>query len=366
MFSFKPAGSLSIMTQEWQVPDGRIADYEYTQPRAYAASEQPAGQIATLTLTMADGKRIFAGWWIRGASEVLALMFAVAGLSAQTGTASPQNSEMQNADELVKAVVRNEVAAASGPGEKHLFTSFKKNPKGTQTHIYVETNDAMAGMLVALNGAPLTQAQLQTEDGHLQWLENNPDQLRRKRAREKDDSDRSLRIVRALPYAFHFEYAGVEEGKPGLGAAGDELVKLKFTPNPGYQPPSREEQVLTGMRGYLLVDMRAQRLAKIDGELFRDVEFGWGILGHLDKGGHFLVCQGDVGENSWEITQMNLQITGKILLIKSLSMISSEILSDFQRVPENLSFAQGVQLLKAEQEKYARNEHGHETAQSKP
>ena len=296
-------------------------------------------------------------------------MFAVAAVNAQTATDSaqnaPQNLPAQSADELVKAVVRNEVAAATGPGQKHLFTSFKKNPKGTQTHIYVETNDAMAGILIALNGSPLTQAQLSAEDGHLQWLENNPEQLRKKRAREKEDSDRSLRIVRALPYAFHYQYAGAEEGKAGLGAPGDELVKLTFSPNPRYQPPSREEQVLAGMRGYLLVDKRALRLAKIDGELFRDVEFGWGILGRLDKGGHFLVCQGDVGENSWEITQMNLNITGKILLFKPISMVSNEILSDFQRVPDDISFAQGVQLLKAEQEKYARNEHAHETAQTK-
>jgi hypothetical protein len=316
---------------------------------------------------MDEREQIYPKRCIRAALGLLVLTFVVGALNGQTVANPPQNApenaQTQSADDLVKAVVRNEVAAANGPGQKHLFTSFKKNPKGTQTHIYVETKDAMAGMLIALNGSPLTQAQLQTEDGHLQWLENNPDQLRKKHAREKEDSDRSLRIVRALPYAFHYEYAGEEEGKAGLGAPGDELVKLTFSPNPSYQPPSREQQVLTGMRGYLLVDKRALRLAKIDGELFRDVEFGWGILGRLDKGGHFLVCQADVGENSWEITQMNLNITGKILLFKPISMVSNEILSDFQRVPEDLSFAQGVQLLKAEQEKYARNEHT--TAQNK-
>jgi len=295
---------------------------------------------------------------IRTASGALALTLALCTLNAQTA-ANPA----QSADELVKAVVQNEVAANNGPSQKHMFTSFKKSPKGTQTHLYVETKDAMVGVLIALNGSPLTPAQMQTEDGHLEWLENNPDQLRKKQAREREDTERSLRIVKALPYAFHYEYAGEEEGTATLGSAGAKLVKLKFTPNPGYQPPSREEQVLTGMRGYLLVDPQARRLAKIDGELFKDVEFGWGILGRLDKGGRFLVCQADVGEGAWEITQMNLNITGRILLFKSISLVSDEILSDFRRVPENLSFAQGVQLLRAEQGKYAGNKG--ETAQSK-
>jgi len=120
------------------------------------------------------------------------------------------------------------------------------------------------------------------------------------------------------------------------------------------------------MQGYLLVDAQAKRLAEIDGMLFKDVEFGWGILGHLDKGGHFLVCQADVGEGAWDITQMKLQITGKILLFKSISLMSEDVLSDFRRVPESLTFAQAVQLLKAEQEKYARNAESPEKVQSKP
>ena len=48
---------------------------------------------------------------------------------------------------------------------------------------------------------------------------------------------------------------------------------------------------------------------------------------------------------------MDLNITGKILLFKSLSMISDEVLSDFRKMPENLTFAQGVQMLKTAQEK---------------
>ncbi len=62
---------------------------------------------------------------------------------------------------------------------------------------------------------------------------------------------------------------------------------------------------------------------------------------------------------------MNLQITGKILLFKSLSMISDEKLSDFHPVPDDLTFAKGVDLLRNEQEKLAHNHESEATAAKK-
>lgn len=259
------------------------------------------------------------------------------------------------ADEFVRRAVANEVAA-NNETIKHMFRSDKQTPKGLQTRLYVETNDAMAGMLISVNGHPLTPQQEQAEKDHLNWLVNNPDQLRKKRTREKEDADRSLRIVRALPDAFHYEYDGMVNPERGMGA-GAPLVRVRFTPNSSYSPPSRVEQVLTGMKGYLLIDSSARRIARIDGTLFRDVTFGWGIFGRLDKGGSFVVRQADEGNGSWEITEMRLNITGTILLFKSLSMVSDEVLTDFQRVPDNLPFVQGVKLLEAEQEKLALASH---------
>jgi hypothetical protein len=298
-----------------------------------------------------------ASWW-QSAWTVVAFLAFLTPAAAQTSlpqTSLPQTSLPQESPQaLVKAAIANEVAANNSPA-KHMFRSRKQTPKGTLTRLYVETSDAMAGMLVALNDQPLTPAQEQTEEGHLAWLENNPEQLRKKQAREKDDTERTLRIVKALPEAFRYEYAGTENSSPGLGRVGDQLVRLKFTPNPNYVPPSRVEDALAGMEGYLLIDAQAKRLALIDGTLYRDVTFGWGLVGRLDKGGRFFVKQADVGDGTWDITEMKLDIKGKIFLVKSLSMVSDEVLSDFQRVPDNLTFAKGVEMLKAEQEKTTQN-----------
>jgi hypothetical protein len=256
--------------------------------------------------------------------------------------------------DLVRQIVAHEIAANKGDG-RHMFRSRKQTPKGSQTHLYVETNEALAGMLVAVNDQPISAEQRQQEEGHLAWLINNPDQLRKKQAREKEDAERTLRVVKALPDAFRYEYTALESGDSELGKPGDQMIRLKFIPNPAYSPPSRVEQVLAGMQGYVIIDGTARRLARIDGTLFRDVSFGWGIVGRLDKGGRFRVQQADVGDGSWEITGISLKMTGKILMFKGLNIVSDETFSDFQRVPANLTFAKGVDLLKSEEQKIAHN-----------
>ncbi len=274
------------------------------------------------------------------------ILLTVVSPRAEAQGASPSPAAMPPG-ELVRLAVANEAAAADTSTVNHMFLSRRQTPKGSQTRLYVETDDAIAAMLIADNDRPLTPQQEQGESNHLKWLMANPDQLRKKHAREKEDADRTLRIVKALPDAFRYRYASAEN------SAGPQLVRVDFVPNPSYSPPTHVEQVLTGMRGYLLIDTVARRLARIDGTLFKDVSFGWGIFGRLDKGGHFLVTQADLGDGSWDITEMKLDISGRILLFKSLSMVSDEVFSDFRRVPDRLTFAQGVEMLKTEQAKRA-------------
>lgn len=282
---------------------------------------------------------------------VLVAMFAI--VSGRATILAQQPSEAPV--ELVRKTVQSEVAA-SNSDLRVMFMDRKETPRGSQTKLMVETRDGMAGMVVAINDKPLPPEQRQAEEARLAGLANNREQLEKKRKIEKEDAERVTRIMKALPDAFLYDPDGTERGNQNVGKPGEELVRLKFRPNPKYTPPSHVEQVLTGMQGYLLIDAGQHRIAKIDGTLMKEVGFGWGILGHLDQGGHFLVEQAEVIPGVWEITRMSLSLTGRVLLFKSLNIKSDEVFNNFLAAPANLSFAQGVELLKKHEAELAESQ----------
>jgi hypothetical protein len=285
--------------------------------------------------------------YLRVVIEILSIVIARPAVFAQQPAETPVD--------LVRRTVQNEVTA-SNSDMKVMFRDRKETPRGSQTKLMVETREGMAGMVIAYNDKPLNPEQRQAEEARVAGLASNREQLEKKRKIEKEDAERVTRIMKALPDAFLYAPDGTEEGNHEVGKAGAELVRLKFRPNPKYSPPSHVEQVLTGMQGDLLIDPGQHRIAKIDGTLIREVGFGWGILGHLDQGGHFLVEQGEVIPGAWEVTRMSLTFTGRVLLFKSLNIKSDEVFSNFRAAPANMSFAQGVELLKKQEAELVDNQ----------
>ncbi len=257
--------------------------------------------------------------------------------------------------ELVRLAVANEIKN-DNQSTKYMFQQRKVTPGGSQTKLMVQTRDAMVGMVVANNDQSLDQEQRRAEYGRIERFLSRPDELERKRKQELESAERVNRILKAMPDAFLYEYDGTESGRPGVGKPGDLLLRLKFRPDPSYDPPTHVEQVLVGMQGVVLIDARKQHIARIDGRLFKEVGFGWGILGHLDQGGHFQVDQADISDDSWAISRMDLAFTGKVLLFKNINIKSTETYSDFRPVPADLTFAQGIQLLKKQQAALAQNQ----------
>lgn len=277
------------------------------------------------------------------ASTAVVAILLAASFAQQTPPASNGSSASQHPPINVADLVRRAVANETKAGDDDVSLMFRvrrQTPKGVQTRQYVETADGTAGMLVAMNDQPLTPAQRQQEFARLEQLQRNPAELRKKKKQQKEDSDRVTRMVQTLPDAFTYQYEGKQE------VNGLEMVRLRFEPNPDFDPPTREQQVFTGMEGFLLIEPQQARIARIDGTLFKDVGFGWGILGHLDRGGRFVVVQGPVANGYWTTTHMQLSFTGKALFFKSINIQETEDSSDFRRVPGHMTFAQGVELLK--------------------
>lgn len=272
---------------------------------------------------------------------------------ASASVLAAQDTKPVDPAALIRSVVANEIASAQNSSVKLMFRSRRITQKGVQNRIYADANEAVASMAIGQSDQPLTPQQERGELDQLAQLANNPDRLHRKHEREKQELDHTLRILKALPDAFCYQYAGTEPGDSALGKSGARLVRLNFKPNPSYSPPSSVEQVLTGMEGTILIDPDARRLALIDGRLVKEVNFGWGIFGRLNSGGTFRVQQADAGGGTWAVTQMTLKLTGKILLLKTLNIVSEETFEGFERLPDNLPFAKAVELLEGQQLKLA-------------
>ena len=240
------------------------------------------------------------------------------------------------ARELVRKVVANELKQEETDRAHYMFKLKKVTPKGTRVQEIVQTDGGNVAQTLSLNGQPIDVQQRQAEEQKVQKLLNDPAEQRKRLKEEKEDENRAQIMIRALPNAFFYQEIGRT----------NDVVKLRFRPDPNYQPQSHEESVYTGMAGELWLNLPQQRLRKIDAHLFHDVDFGWGILGRLYKGGSFMVQQERVDGTHWDTTAMNLDLTGKALLFKSIVYKEQEYESDFRRLPDHLTLAQGVEMLK--------------------
>jgi hypothetical protein len=267
-----------------------------------------------------------------------AMSFSSAAFASREADAD-QVSEFQpntQVRDLVRKVVANELKQEEVDKSRYMFKLKKVTPKGTRIQQIVQTNQGSIARTLLLDGKPPADDMRQAEEQKIQKLIGDADEQKRRQKREKEDEYRAQIMVRALPNAFFYQE---------IGRDGDTL-KLRFRPDPNYQPQSREESIYTGMAGELWLNLPQQRLRKIDAHLFHDVDFGWGILGRLYKGGSFMVEQEQVDGNHWDTTVLKLDLRGKALLFKSLVYDEQEFESDFRRLPDHISLSEGADILK--------------------
>jgi hypothetical protein len=228
---------------------------------------------------------------------------------------------------------------ATKPGRSFSYRQHKVDPKGSTVKEIVETKDGDVARLIEKDGKPLAPEEEQAEIDRLNNLLAHPEIQEHRHKKEQEDGARGDEMVRMLPDAFLYTFDGMVEGPNGP------CYRLKFRPNPAFTPPDREGEVYHGMVGELWVDQAQLRLVKIDAHLISDVNFGWGVLGRLYKGGSILVQNADVGLHHWETIHMKLNLQGKLLMLKSVDYSTTEDFSDFKIQPQELGYQEAIRLL---------------------
>jgi hypothetical protein len=273
-----------------------------------------------------------------GATMLAGALFLGTATAVSGQTLSQNGNPSVDPAKIVRDASWNELHSTK-PGRSFSYRQHKVDPKGSAVKEIVETKDGDVARLIEKDGKPLPPEEEQAEIDRLNNLLAHPEVQEHRHKKEQEDSARGDEMVRMLPDAFLYTFEGMVEGPNGL------CYRLKFRPNPAFTPPDREGEVYHGMVGELWVDQGQLRLVKIDAHLISDVNFGWGVLGRLYKGGSILVQNADVGLHHWETVHMKLRLQGKLLMMKSVDYSTTEDFSDFKIQPEELGYQEAIRLL---------------------
>lgn len=265
---------------------------------------------------------------------------AIAGLLLSFALAGAASAENLTPQEAIERASHNELTAHDV--HPYRFTLRKVDDGKITTKEIIETKDGDVARLIAINDKPLPPAVEAKEIQRLQTLLADASIQEHRRKREQADADRANEMVRLLPTAFVYEFEGIVEGPSGP------CYKLSMKPNPDFDPPDRQAEVLHGMAGEIWIDQKEERMVKLNVHLIADVDFGWGIFGKLYKGGTILVEQKDVGHDHWEQHKLRLNLNGKILMFKSLVIDTKEDESNFAPVPADWTYQDAVRALLSE------------------
>jgi len=271
----------------------------------------------------------------KGMSQVRSRSTAIFALFASSVAAAAQAApSVPSPQQLIKDVVYNELVDHRQHGFFE-YLDFKRTGQQLVVKAEVETRSGRVNRLLATDGRPLSPEERAAESNRLEALLHDTAQQQKLYRDYLGDEDRIARIVALLPDGFLYKYDGVE----------GENIRLKYEPNPNFKPPTYEARVFHGMAGTVWINAREKRLARLQGELVANVDFGYGLLGRLDKGGTFNMERVEVANHSWKTRVLAVHIAGHVILLKSIGKDQDEVRSQFRQVPSDLSLEQAEAML---------------------
>jgi hypothetical protein len=269
-------------------------------------------------------------------------LYSTAGASQTSAPALSPAQVQAQAQALVQRALATESRAAqdlSHVGHPMRYRLRKTSPRLTSTKEIVETRDGDVARLISVNDQPLSQADEQKEQARLQALLDNPSLQQHRKQSEGSDTERAMKVLRVLPAAFLYQFAGTVSTPNGT------VEKFTFKPNPQFDPPDTETGVLTAMAGEIWVDPVEERVVRLAGSLQQDKLLYWG-LGELNKGGWIEIGQADVGGRQWRIVHLKLKMDIRELF-KVKPSDSVQEYTDFVPLSTSMSYKDAIQMLRS-------------------
>ncbi|HEY2912027.1 MAG TPA: hypothetical protein VGK21_01590 [Candidatus Angelobacter sp.] len=235
---------------------------------------------------------------------------------------------------LIQRASESEIAELESPRAFRYQETLDWN-WGSETRSVIETAGGRADRIVSFNGEPLSPEQQAKQEHRLNKLLSDHDALKNELKDQQSETQRRVRMVKAFPKAFIFGFAGSEKS----------LLRFDFRPDPEFSPKDRETQMYRGMEGSVWIEPVQERIVRIEGLLVKDVSFGWGIVGHLYKGGIYGIAQTQLSPGKWRITKLDVDLKGKMFLFNSFRFQRKETDSRFHPVSSHMTLSEAIQEL---------------------
>ncbi len=264
------------------------------------------------------------------------LLWVIIGIMPCTQAASSGFAQQTvPARQLIREVVNNELQDHNSHGFWRYWVRQRTDSENRLVE-EVETNDGPIKLVVSTNGHPPDLQTRDEEQSRLARLIRSPqDQASHRRAYEEDEHHIAL-VMQMLPEAFVFEDAGIE----------NDCRHLRYRPDPAYIARTIEARIIHSMAGDVWIDARTKRLSRLDGHLDDNIDFGFGLLGRIDRGGWFRIQRQQVSPSEWKTIGLEVHLNGRAILFKCIARETSEVRGGFTPVPRGTTIAEGVKILR--------------------
>ncbi len=235
---------------------------------------------------------------------------------------------------FVQDLVRTSVAAMDRDWQSAPEFAFRERdvtsdggPKARKTQRVWMIDGSPYYELTGLNGKPLPPARQAQEERKLMR------EVQKRRAESAAARDRRVAqytkerrqdhaLMRDMADAFVFKMVGQDT------LNGHDVYILDASPKPGWQPPTLETRVLTGMRGRLWIDKKDHQWVKVEADVFQPVTFGF-FIAKVQPGTRFELEQAPVNHDLWLPSHFRMTVNSSILWWQKNSL-DDETYSDYQ------------------------------------
>ena len=182
--------------------------------------------------------------------------------------------------------------------------------------------------LIRINGEPISRAQQAAEERkYLQAVRLRRNETAAQRARRVGAYERGRArdhlLMNQLAIAFTFKLIGEQQLGPY------KVYVLQATQRPGYNPPNRDAQVLTGMAGTLWIDERTFQWVKVEAHVVQPVAIE-GFLARVEPGTEFELEKMPVGNGIWLKKHFSMHSRAKILYFFQRNAQEEENFSNYR------------------------------------